>query len=337
MPSDEVPCPTSAHSAPCATTARRSPIRRLSSRRRTTSSGRPSTSACLPAIRPTSCGSTCPATSPVTNPTRATDGPPGRSPAGDRTARSTRTRIRRSTSTSRRTGCRGPTSTRTQRGFFARLRLEPFGPGVGRAPARADDGRAAGGSLQAAPGDRRQHQPDRRPVRRRRSASADRILDALTARRPDLDVDRRRRSRGIGCGPCRPTAMAPRPWRRSWPPPPAGPLTIADGHHRYETALRYRDERRMSRSCEEDPAFDYVLTLFLDAAGQPLTVLPTHRIVRGLGDDGAPRCSRRLDELFDVERGRARGVAASSGSGRPAWPTVAPAGSGSGRATAARS
>ena len=44
----------------------------------------------------------------------------------------------------------------------------------------------------------------------------------------------------------------------------AGPITIADGHHRYETALRYRDERRMSRSCEEDPAFDYILMLFLE-------------------------------------------------------------------------
>ena len=47
-----------------------------------------------------------------------------------------------------------------------------------------------------------------------------------------------------------------------------GPVTIADGHHRYETALRYRDERRMSRSCEEDPAFDYILTLFIDAGGR---------------------------------------------------------------------
>ena len=82
----------------------------------------------------------------------------------------------------------------------------------------------------------------------------------------------------------------------------AGPLTIADGHHRYETALRYRDERRMSRSCEEDPAFDYVLTLFVDAAGQALTVLPTHRVVRGLGDDGVAAMLDRLDELFEVER-----------------------------------
>ena len=73
----------------------------------------------------------------------------------------------------------------------------------------------------------------------------------------------------------------------------ARPVVIADGHHRYETALRYRDERRMSRSCEEDPAFDYALVLFLEATGSPLTVLPTHRLIRGLPDDGR----RLIDEL----------------------------------------
>jgi uncharacterized protein (DUF1015 family) len=80
----------------------------------------------------------------------------------------------------------------------------------------------------------------------------------------------------------------------------AGPVSIADGHHRYETALRYRDERRMTRSCEEDPAFDYLLMLFLAADGEPLTVLPTHRLVRGLGDDGARALLDRANELFDV-------------------------------------
>jgi uncharacterized protein (DUF1015 family) len=82
----------------------------------------------------------------------------------------------------------------------------------------------------------------------------------------------------------------------------AGPVTIADGHHRYETALQYRDERRMTRSCEEDPAFDYLLTLFLEATGEPLTVLPTHRLVRGIGDDGAAALLDRAGELFEVER-----------------------------------
>ncbi len=80
------------------------------------------------------------------------------------------------------------------------------------------------------------------------------------------------------------------------------PVTIADGHHRYETALRYRDERRMTRSCEEDPAFDYMLMLFLDAVGEPLTVLPTHRIVGGLDDAGVERLLAGLDALFSVRR-----------------------------------
>ncbi len=82
----------------------------------------------------------------------------------------------------------------------------------------------------------------------------------------------------------------------------AGPVTIADGHHRYETALRYRDERRMSRSCEEDPAFDYLLMLLLPANGEPLTVLPTHRLVRGLDEATAAALLERAGELFDVER-----------------------------------
>jgi uncharacterized protein (DUF1015 family) len=80
----------------------------------------------------------------------------------------------------------------------------------------------------------------------------------------------------------------------------AGPLTIADGHHRYETALRYRDERRMTRSCAEDPPFDYVLALFLEAAVQPLTVLPTHRLVLDLGEAGVEHLWSALPDVFDV-------------------------------------
>jgi uncharacterized protein (DUF1015 family) len=80
----------------------------------------------------------------------------------------------------------------------------------------------------------------------------------------------------------------------------AGAVTIADGHHRYETALRYRDERRMSRSCEENPAFDYLLALLLETTGQRLTVLPTHRVVSGLGD-AAASLGERARELFDAE------------------------------------
>jgi uncharacterized protein (DUF1015 family) len=128
------------------------------------------------------------------------------------------------------------------------------------------------------------------------------VLDAVTRGRADLDVTDddgvRHRLWAVSADGDAAAAVAPLLAAAS-----ATPVTIADGHHRYETALRYRDERRMSRSCEEDPAFDYLLTLFLDAVGEPLTVLPTHRILRGLGDDGVATLLDRLDEFFVAERG----------------------------------
>ncbi|MBA2555821.1 MAG: DUF1015 domain-containing protein, partial [Chloroflexi bacterium] len=78
----------------------------------------------------------------------------------------------------------------------------------------------------------------------------------------------------------------------------AGPLVIADGHHRYETALRYRDERGERRACESDPAYDYVLALLFDLDDPALAVLATHRLVRG-GPVGEGLL-KAADELFEV-------------------------------------
>jgi uncharacterized protein (DUF1015 family) len=78
-----------------------------------------------------------------------------------------------------------------------------------------------------------------------------------------------------------------------------GPVVIADGHHRYETALRYRDERHMTRSCEEDPPFDWAMMLFLSTT-EPLTILPTHRLIRGLSADEARSIPERVATAFDV-------------------------------------
>jgi uncharacterized protein (DUF1015 family) len=78
------------------------------------------------------------------------------------------------------------------------------------------------------------------------------------------------------------------------------PITIADGHHRYETALRYRDERRANKSGEADPSTDYVMMLFLETTKQHLTVVPTHRIVRGLGNEGVRDLLDHAQWLFDV-------------------------------------
>jgi uncharacterized protein (DUF1015 family) len=74
----------------------------------------------------------------------------------------------------------------------------------------------------------------------------------------------------------------------------AAPLTIADGHHRYETALRYREDRGRVRACESDPAWDYVLALIYPAGGSP-PALPTHRVLL----DG-PMGEALLDALRDL-------------------------------------
>lgn len=61
------------------------------------------------------------------------------------------------------------------------------------------------------------------------------------------------------------------------------PLFIADGHHRYETYLAYRNYRRQNeRSADPSAPYEYI-TVFLAALDDPaLTVLPTHRLVHNV-------------------------------------------------------
>ena len=58
------------------------------------------------------------------------------------------------------------------------------------------------------------------------------------------------------------------------------PLIIADGHHRYETALQYRRERTAETSTSEDEPFQYVLAYLTNAEDAGLTILPTHRLIQ---------------------------------------------------------
>ncbi len=189
---------------------------------------------------------------------------------------------------------------RVQRGFFGRLRLEPFGPGGGVLPhERTLSGpkedrykllRATGANFSPVVG-----------LYADPSGAAAGLLADIAGTTPTIDLvddDGVRHRLWVAVGD--PAEDAP--VQRLIAIAGAKPITIADGHHRYETALRYRDERRMSRSCEEDPAFDYLLMLFLETSAEPLTVLPTHRVVRGLGDGGVASLWAGLADLFDVER-----------------------------------
>jgi len=190
---------------------------------------------------------------------------------------------------------------RTQRGFFARLRLESFGEGSSVLPHE----RTLAGPREDRYKLLRATGVNTSPIvalYEDDAGTSETALEGLTRGAADLEVvdddGVRHRIWGFAAdGEAAPAvegllAAADR-----------GPVTIADGHHRYETALRYRDERRMSRSCEEDPAFDYVLALLVDAGSQPLTVLPTHRIVRGPLDGDPAGWPSSLGDLFEVERG----------------------------------
>jgi uncharacterized protein (DUF1015 family) len=70
-----------------------------------------------------------------------------------------------------------------------------------------------------------------------------------------------------------------------------GPLYIADGHHRYETAIGYR---------QENPVATHIPALIVPVADPGLVARPTHRIVEGEAVD-ADALLRRLGERFAVE------------------------------------
>ena len=67
-------------------------------------------------------------------------------------------------------------------------------------------------------------------------------------------------------------------------------LYIADGHHRYETALNYREEvRAMHRKLDPKDAANFVLMALTDIDDPGLLVLPTHRLLFGLSQDALKR------------------------------------------------
>jgi uncharacterized protein (DUF1015 family) len=82
----------------------------------------------------------------------------------------------------------------------------------------------------------------------------------------------------------------------------AGPVYIADGHHRYETALAYRDERRAAAGTggPVDPAYDHVMMALLSLDDPNLVVLPTHRVADAPDDLDGPEFLGRLSERFDL-------------------------------------
>jgi uncharacterized protein (DUF1015 family) len=193
----------------------------------------------------------------------------------------------------------GTSLRRAQRGFFGRLRLEAFGPGGGVLPhERTLAGpkedryklmRAAGANFSAV-----------MVLYDDATGIAHRLLVEATEAGAVADVtdDDGVRHRLWMVPEEGPTARLVEGLREA-----AGrePLTIADGHHRYETALRYRDERRITRSGDDDPPFDFLLALFMDTSTEPLLALPTHRVARAVSAADGLVEAASSSGLFETE------------------------------------
>ena len=80
------------------------------------------------------------------------------------------------------------------------------------------------------------------------------------------------------------------------------PLYIADGHHRYESALNYQRERRSTapNGTKEEP-YDFVMMTLLDMADPGLVILPAHRMVSGLPASTIKGLASRLETFFNVD------------------------------------
>ncbi len=82
-------------------------------------------------------------------------------------------------------------------------------------------------------------------------------------------------------------------------------LIIADGHHRYETAMNYRNERRAlpgaSATSSELAPYEVVMMTFINMESPGLVILPTHRVVRGLESFSPDALRDRARSYFSVE------------------------------------
>ncbi len=80
-------------------------------------------------------------------------------------------------------------------------------------------------------------------------------------------------------------------------------LVIADGHHRYETALNFRDECRAAAGSHSDAQapYEFVMMTFVNMNDPGLLVLPTHRVVHSLHSFSVDEFQKSSSRFFKVE------------------------------------
>jgi uncharacterized protein (DUF1015 family) len=78
-------------------------------------------------------------------------------------------------------------------------------------------------------------------------------------------------------------------------------LIIADGHHRYETALNYRDEMRTKHAgAPQNAGFNYCMVTLVSMDDPGLVILPTHRLIFSYSQMTRASVREKATEYFDV-------------------------------------
>jgi len=81
-------------------------------------------------------------------------------------------------------------------------------------------------------------------------------------------------------------------------------IFIADGHHRYETALLYQQEMNAAHPDNQDHnrPWDYVMSYFSSMSSPGLAILPTHRLLSNFPLPATEELRRRLETYFTLEK-----------------------------------
>lgn len=79
-------------------------------------------------------------------------------------------------------------------------------------------------------------------------------------------------------------------------------LVIADGHHRYETSLAYRDEcRKKTGGGDRDADYEKSMMTFVNTHSEGLLILPTHRLVANLRSFDLDSFRKKIASVFEAE------------------------------------
>lgn len=79
-------------------------------------------------------------------------------------------------------------------------------------------------------------------------------------------------------------------------------IFIADGHHRYEVALAFREEmKKKLGNLPEEADFNYIMAYFTNIEGKGLSILPIHRLVEGISDFRIDTFKEAVKAYFDIQ------------------------------------